>query len=133
MSAVSLILLLLVSVAALLFTARKRAVSVTCANTITSICLGAELWADEHGGRFPTNFICMSNELNTPKILSCLPARRAVSWTSFVPETNSTYQIVAPGMAASDTNVFLRCTVHGHLGFSDGTVFDGVRRRTKFP
>ncbi len=116
MSAVSLILLLLVSLAALVFTARKRAVSVNCANTITSICLGARMWANDHDERMPTNFLSMVNELNTPKVLSCLPARRAASWETFSPETNCTYQIVAPGMATSDTNVFLRCTVHGHLG-----------------
>ena len=82
----------------------------------------------------PSNFICMSNEINAPKILSCVPGRRARTedWADFRPE-NCTYEILAPGMRVDDTNTaFLRCTIHGHLGYSDSTVFDGVRRRTKF-
>jgi hypothetical protein len=52
--------------------------------------------------------------------------------TNFTPE-NCTYEILAPGMRSDDTNIaFLRCTIHGHLGYSDSTVFDGVRRRHKF-
>jgi hypothetical protein len=35
-------------------------------------------------------------------------------------------------MPADDfSNAFFRCTIHGHLGFADGTMFDGIRRRTK--
>ena len=92
------------------------------------------MWAEDHGEFMPSNFICMSNEVNTPKILSCQRSRRARSsdWSAFTAE-NCTYEIVAPGMRAEETNrVFLRCTIHGHLGYSDCTVFDGVRRRTKF-
>ena len=93
------------------------------------------LWAEDHGGAMPTNFICMSNYVATPRILSCQPSRRARAgeWSAFTPE-NCTYEIVAPGMRADETNkVFLRCTIHGHLGYSDGTFsFDGVRRRPKF-
>ena len=111
---------------------KKRAESLTCASSVTSICLGARIWAEDHDGFMPTNFICMSNEVNSPKILSCQPSRRASNWSAFTPE-NCTYEIVAPGMRADETNkVFLRCTIHTHLGYSDSTVFDRVRRRHKF-
>jgi hypothetical protein len=114
--------------------ANRRVESLTCASSITSICLAAHVWAEYNSGFMPTNFICMSNEVSAPKILSCIPARRArtENWADFSPE-NCTYEILAPGMRVDDTNTaFLRCTIHGHLGYSDTTVFDGVRRRHKF-
>ena len=114
--------------------AEKRAESLRCASAITSICLAGRLWAEDNGGFMPSNFVCMSNEVNTPKILSCQSSRRArtSNWSDFTLE-NCTYEIVAPGMRAEETNkVFLLCTIHGHLGYSDSTVFDGVRRRHKY-
>jgi hypothetical protein len=82
----------------------------------------------------PTNFICMSNEIGPPKMLSCIPARRTRTedWAEFTSQ-NCPYEILAPGLRVDDTNTaYLRCTIHGHLGYSDSTVFDGVRRRGKF-
>jgi hypothetical protein len=114
--------------------AQRRAESLQCASSITSICLSARLWAEDNGGFLATNFICMSNEISAPKILSCVAARRAPTenWADFRPQ-NCTYEILAPGMRVDDTNTpYLRCTIHGHLGYSDSTVFDGVRRRHKF-
>lgn len=114
--------------------AQRRAQSLNCASSIVAICFAGRMWASEHGGTFPTNFICMSNEVVTPRILSCLPARRARTseWSAFTPD-NCTYEIVTPGVRESATNtVFLRCSLHGHLGYPDMTVFDGIRRRGKF-
>ena len=112
--------------------AQRRAQSLNCASSVVSICLAGRLWAQDHGGSFPTNFTCMSNELATPKILSCLPPRRTLEWSVFTPD-NCTYEIVTPGVYQAATNtVFLRCTIHGQLGYPDMTVFDGIRRRSKF-
>lgn len=113
---------------------KRRFESRQCASAICSICLSAQLWAKEHGGFMPTNFVCMRDEISAPKILSCVEARRAPTenWADFRPE-NCTYEILAPGTWVDDTNtVFLRCTIHGHLGYSDTTVFDGIRRHHKF-
>lgn len=111
--------------------AKARAESLSCASAITSICLAGMMWAEDHDGQMPTNFICMSNELNTPKVLSCVPSRRVSNFAELSPE-NCTYEILAPGMRADDTNkAFLRCIIHGHLGYSDCTVFDGKRRHIK--
>ena len=109
---------------------RKRVESINCASAVRSICLAARIWAEDHGEFMPTNFISMSNEVGTPKILSCQAGRRVSDWSAFTPE-NCTYEIVSPGMRTDETNkVFMRCTIHGHLGYSDGTFsFDGVRRR----
>src|ERR1051325_1841105 len=75
--------------------ARQRAESLNCASSVVSICYAGRLWAEDHGGSFPTNFLCMSNELATLKVLSCSPARRARAseWSAFTPD-NSTYEIV---------------------------------------
>jgi hypothetical protein len=113
--------------------AQRRARSISCASSVVAICSAGRLWAEDHGGRFPTNFASMSNELSTPRILSCLPDQhpRAADWSEFTPE-NCTYEILAPGVHEDATNtVFLRCTIHGHLGYPDMTVFDGSRRRRK--
>src|SRR5438477_6405991 len=47
--------------------ARKRAESIQCASSVVSVCLAGRVWAEDHAGVMPTNLICMSNELNTPK------------------------------------------------------------------
>jgi hypothetical protein len=89
------------------------------------------MWAEEHEGYFPTNFVLMSNEVVTPKILCCIPERRVGTWPEFT-AFNTTYEIVTPSVHKTDTNaVFVRCAVHGHLGYPDTTVFDGKRRRGK--
>jgi hypothetical protein len=118
----------------LLNAAKAKAESHNCASSICSICLGGMLYANEHDGSFPTNFVSFQNELNTPKILRCSGDRsriRAENWKEFT-DANSSYEIVSTNLRENDTNkVFIRCRVHGHLGYPDGTVFDGVRRRSK--
>jgi hypothetical protein len=78
----------------------------------------------------------MSNELCTPKILICPDdkiRKPAESWATFT-TNNCSYEILRPGMPDTDFgNAYFRCTIHGHLGFADGTVFDGKERRTKWP
>jgi len=114
--------------------AKRHAESVGCGNYMASIGCGARTWALDNGGHLATDFRSMSNELSTTHILVCpgdhqrIPAK---DWAS-LDQTNCSYEIVAPGLSADDiTNVYFRCKVHGHLGYADGTVFDGRRRRTK--
>ena len=109
---------------------------ISCGNSMASIGFAARLWASDHEGQLPSDFLSMSNELIITKILIC-PGdhlrQMAGNWAAFTPK-NSSYEIVTIGLRDSDTNtIFFRCTVHGNLGFADGTVFDGVSRRTKFP
>jgi hypothetical protein len=133
-SAVAVVALLAFAYAVLCFVSQRRAESRQCQSAMSSICLAIRLWAEDHDGIMATNFICMSNEISAPKILSCLPARRThtESWAEFTPQ-NCTYELLAPGMRIGDTNApILRCTVHGYLGYSDCTVYDGVRRHGKF-
>lgn len=104
-----------------------------CGNQMSSISFGARLWADEVGA-YPTNFSQLSNEIGAAIILHC-PAdvgRLAPrSWAEATAD-NISYEIVAPGISTTNAHaVFFRCKVHGYLGYGDGTVFDGERRRSK--
>ena len=76
----------------------------------------------------------MSN-YTSPRILVCPgdhSRRLATNWASFTPDQSS-YEIVTLDLVQGDTNgVFLRCKVHrDHVGYADGTVYDGISRRTK--
>lgn len=115
---------------------RRYAESMSCGNYISSIGYGARMWALDNSNHLADNFLCMSNELITPKILIC-PSdkvrKTAESWASFT-TNNCSYEILRSNLPDDDfTNAFFRCTIHGHLGYADGTVFDGSRRRTKWP
>ena len=130
---------LLVIIVGILFAAaaaKRKAESVQCGNYMVSIGFAARLWAEDHDGHLPSDFLSMSNELATTKILVCPgdhSRQPAASWSVFTP-ADSSYEIVTPGLKDGDTNgLFLRCKIHGHIGYADGTVFDGVRRRTKIP
>jgi hypothetical protein len=128
---------LLLAVVALVIaasSAKRKSESVQCGNYMASIGCAARIWAEDHDGHFPSTLLSMSNELATPKILICPgdhSRQPAASWASFT-TADSSYEIVTGGLQDGDTNgVFLRCKIHGHIGYGDGTVFDGVRRRTK--
>lgn len=115
---------------------KRKAESVGCGNYMASIGCAARIWAGDHDDHLPSDLLSMSNELATPKVLICPgdhSRKPAASWGSFTP-ADSSYEIVTPSLRDGDTNgVFLRCKIHGHLGYADATVFDGVRRRTKIP
>jgi len=117
--------------------AKRWARSMSCGNYMCSICCAARSWAADNSGKMPSDFLSMSNELATPRVLICDAdrSRRAASnWASFTPDLSS-YEIVALDLRDGDTKgVFMRCRIHkDHIGYADGTVFDGTRRRTKFP
>ena len=110
--------------------------SVDCGNLMSSIGCGARIWAGDNSNHLADNFLCMSNELCRPKFLICPGDKNrkpAESWATFT-ANNCSYEILRPGMPDSDfSNAYFRCIIHGHLGFADGTVFDGKQRRTKWP
>jgi len=131
------IALAILAVAALVFgssAAKRRAESISCGNYVVAIMCAARMWSNDHNERLPPDLLNMSNELNSPKILHCPGdhARERVRIFSEFTEAHSSYEVLAPGALEWNTNtVFLRCKVHGHLGYTDGTVFDGKRRRRK--
>jgi hypothetical protein len=114
--------------------AKRKAESVSCGNYMVSIGCAARLWASDRDGYLPSDLLAMTDELINPVILHCPgdhSRARATNWTSFT-LAQSSYELVTPHLRKEDTNgVFLRCKAHGHLGYADATVFDGVRRRRK--
>ncbi len=111
---------------------KKWAQSEACGSNMKAVGLAGRLWANDHVELMPTNFMCMSNEVVTPKVLHC-PADherpRVSTWDEFS-EENSSYLMVSPGAKEGTTNVvFIRCRIHGHLGFVDGSVFNASRTK----
>jgi len=109
--------------------------SVQCGNQMCSIGYAARLWVGETG-KYPRDFQSLSNEIIALQILHC-PSDTARlmphSWPEVAHE-NVSYEILSPGMDVTNAaEVFFQCKFHKHLGYGDGTVFDGKRRRTKEP
>ena len=114
--------------------AKQRAELFGCGNYMASVCLAGRMWANDNGDRFPSDLLSMSNEVVTPKILICPGDRSrkpAASWASFTPEQSS-FEMVTPSLRDGDTNeVFLRCKIHGSVGYADGSVFVNGKRHRK--
>jgi hypothetical protein len=84
-------------------------------------------YPDDHDGYLPTNFLCMSDYVATPKALVC-PGDHvhwpATTWASFT-TNNSSFEIVSPGARAGDSNtVFLRCKIYGLVAYANGEIYD---------
>jgi hypothetical protein len=102
-----------------------------CSSQMHGILFATLMFCNDHGGRLPSDFLSMSNELSTPEILIC-PGdhshQLATSWASFT-TNNCSYEIDAPGIYKINTNVvFLRCKIHDYVGYADGRVLDDSGR-----
>jgi hypothetical protein len=66
----------------------------------------------------------MSNELNTPRILTCSADTARVpirSWQEFDGSSLS-YEMLSPGVSEEDPAVvFVRCPIHNNVGLVDGS------------
>jgi hypothetical protein len=102
--------------------------STACINNMKQIGLAASIYAKEHGGVFPPDFVSMATELANPKILYCPAApggAQATEWAQLNPSTIS-YQFLNPNGNATDAQKPLTmCPIHGHVGLSDGSVHRG--------
>jgi hypothetical protein len=88
------------------------------------------VWALDNEDLFPTNFLCMSNELNTPKILVC-PAdtnRFVAANFSTYADANCSYEMFN-GSDKEPAQVLTRCPIHGNIGLCDGSVQMGAAKR----
>ena len=103
--------------------ARERAMRIQCVNNLKQIGLAARMWAQDHNDVYPTNFVCMSNELNTPKILVCPADTNRVSAASFssFTDANCSYDLFF-ATESEPEQVLSRCHVHNNVGLSDGSV-----------
>jgi hypothetical protein len=115
------------------FPAIKRHIElVNCSNQMHVILFCAALsWPEGHDGQLPSDFLSMSNELIMPKLLICPGDHEhqpAASWATFT-MNNCSYEIVTPGIRQSNTNiVFLRCKIHGYVGYADDRLLDNSGR-----
>jgi hypothetical protein len=110
--------------------AKGKAQSIACVNNLKQMGLAARIYANDNNGAFPPNFLSITNELNTPKILFC-PAdsnnagRAALTWAGFDP-SQSSYEYVTKGLTETtpdvEKKVLFRCKIHGHECKGDGSV-----------
>jgi hypothetical protein len=109
--------------------------SIQCVNHLKQIGLAARLYANDHADYFPKDFLTMSNELASPKILWC-PAdsskTRAETWAALSP-ANISYEFLVPGAKEGDVvrAPAFRCPIHRHVCFGDGSVERGDQRKPR--
>src|SRR5439155_12737122 len=104
---------------------RSKAQSIACINNLKQIGLAARVWAKDNYDILPPNWLSMSNELSTPKVLVC-PAdttrTAAENWASFS-AANVSYEFLNPNGSETEAQVVLaRCPSHNHICLSDGSV-----------
>ena len=107
--------------------AKGKAQSIGCVNHMKQICLAVRMWSNDHQEVLPPDFLSMSNELSSPKILTC-PSdgsrTRMTDWSQVNPK-NVTYIYSGAGLKESPATfqtTILTCPIHGHVGLGDGSV-----------
>jgi hypothetical protein len=106
--------------------AKSRAQTVTCVSNMKQIGLAARIWSGEHKDKFPPDFLTMSNELHSPKILICPGDKSkapAAVWSQFDPNQNVSYEFLTPNANANEVqSAVFQCPIHGNIGLGDGSV-----------
>jgi hypothetical protein len=116
--------------------ARERKEAIECVNNMKQFGLAVALWAGDNANRYPTDIICMSNVLATPKILVCPGDHDRVvaqNFGSFTMANCSFEWFLTPASSASEPNiasrVLVRCPIHGHVLLYDGSVQMGAAKK----
>jgi hypothetical protein len=113
--------------------AQERALSIACINNLKQIGLSVRVWAQDEKDVFPPNFLSMSNELGTVKILVCPADTNRVAAKTFMDYTdaNCSYEYLTPNDPKAHMEpqrVLTRCPIHGNIGLCDGSVQRGVAK-----
>jgi hypothetical protein len=119
-------LLAVVAIVVVVIAAANHGASrINCVNNLHKIGIAYQIWADEHGGKFPmqvstmnggtmelstngrnawVNFVVMSNELRTPKLLICPADKSRFYATNFAIDFNNANVSYFVGLDASTNN-----------------------------
>jgi hypothetical protein len=106
--------------------ARERAMRFACVNNMKQLGLAARVWAGDNNDFYPSNVVCMSNEIYSTKTLIC-PAdtshQLAPDFQSYT-DANCSYEwyLKPTGKDDEPTRVLTRCPIHGSVGLYDGSV-----------
>jgi hypothetical protein len=107
--------------------ARAKAERIACVNNLKQIGLAERIWSNDHNHVAPPDFLSMSNELSTPKILVC-PAdkgREVAATFSTYTSANCSYEYLIAGATNADVEpqrVLARCPIHNTVCLCDGSV-----------
>ncbi len=114
--------------------AKEKLEAIACVNNLKNFGLSMRTWAVDNDGLTSPDFLSMSNEFSTPKILVCpadharQPARNWASYTS----ANCSYEYLVPSVPNVENEpqrVAFRCPIHGHVGLCDGSVQGEVAKK----
>jgi hypothetical protein len=100
-----------------------------CVTNMKQIGFAARIWSTDHNEMYPPDFLTMSNELFSPKILVCPSDRtktKVEAWSQ-----NVTYEFLTPNAKEADilSQAAFRCPIHNNIGLGDGSVQQTGRRR----
>jgi hypothetical protein len=105
--------------------AEARAERISCVNNLKQIGVAARIWANEHNGQLPPDFMSMKNQLPSWRVLQCPgdKGRHIASWAQ-VAAGDVSYKVSTSGLTENDNPniVVYECPLHSNVAMLDGSV-----------
>ena len=96
----------------------------TCENNLRQMSLDSRGWAVDHYMILPSDFECFSNSFSAPRMFHCPEDHSrpdTTNWLHFS-ATNSSYVLTPGPISDGETNVYIRCKLHGHVCLANGEI-----------